>query len=53
MFNIFKPKYWANLFKYTDFFTFFCSLVHRLAFRRINLPFYVFYKLYTCIRHIK
>ena len=30
MFNIFKPKYWANLFKYTGFFIFFCSLVHRL-----------------------
>ena len=40
----FKPKYWANLFKYIFFVFFFCLLLHRLAIR-ISLPIYIFYKL--------
>ena len=38
---VFKPKYWANLFNYTFFVLFFCSLLHRLAVR-ITSPFHIF-----------
>ena len=41
----FKPKYWANLFKYIFFVLFSCLLLHRLA-TRISLPISIFSSYY-------